>query len=162
MQYGEYCENIIDACRDFSDVLCLNGGACKNVDGEAQCECETGSANTTTYLPPANVVCEGYVFTGVCLSTGGCLPQCMLGCHTPPKQTPLSRHPSPEGRHPSPEGRHPREQTPPPRSRQPPLEADTPLGSRPPSPTKHAGRYGQRAGGTHPSGMQSCLTLEST
>ena len=22
-------------------------------------------------LPPANVVCEGYVFTGVCLSTGG-------------------------------------------------------------------------------------------
>ena len=23
------------------------------------------------YLPPANVVCEGYVFTGVCLSTGG-------------------------------------------------------------------------------------------
>ena len=50
MQYGEYCENIIDTCRDFSDVLCLNGGACKNVDGEAQCECETGSANTTTYF----------------------------------------------------------------------------------------------------------------
>ena len=24
-------------------------------------------------LPPANVVCEGYVFTGVCLSTGGVL-----------------------------------------------------------------------------------------
>ena len=25
------------------------------------------------YLPPANEVCEGYVFTGVCLSTpGGC------------------------------------------------------------------------------------------
>ena len=23
------------------------------------------------FLPPANVVCEGYVFTGVCLSTGG-------------------------------------------------------------------------------------------
>ena len=23
------------------------------------------------YLPPANEVCEGYVFTGVCLSTGG-------------------------------------------------------------------------------------------
>ena len=22
-------------------------------------------------LPPANEVCEGYVFTGVCLSTGG-------------------------------------------------------------------------------------------
>ena len=24
-----------------------------------------------TFLPPANVVCEGYVFTGVCLSTRG-------------------------------------------------------------------------------------------
>ena len=23
------------------------------------------------FLPPANIVCEGYVFTGVCLSTGG-------------------------------------------------------------------------------------------
>ena len=23
------------------------------------------------FLPPANVVCEGYVFTGVCLSTEG-------------------------------------------------------------------------------------------
>ena len=23
------------------------------------------------FLPPANVVCEGYVFTGLCLSTGG-------------------------------------------------------------------------------------------
>ena len=25
-------------------------------------------------FPPANVVCKGYVFTGVCLSTGGCYP----------------------------------------------------------------------------------------
>ena len=25
----------------------------------------------TKLLPPANEVCEGYVFTGVCLSTGG-------------------------------------------------------------------------------------------
>ena len=33
--------------------------------------------------------CEGYVFTGVCLSMGGCLPQCMVG-YTPP---PGSRHP---------------------------------------------------------------------
>ena len=29
------------------------------------------------YLPPANEVCEGYVFTGVCLSTGG--GACMVG-----------------------------------------------------------------------------------
>ena len=33
-------------------------------------------------LPPANVVCEGYVFTGVCLSTGGggTIPACIAGC----------------------------------------------------------------------------------
>ena len=44
-------------------------------------------------LPPANEVCEGYVFTGVCLSTGGYLPHCMLGYTPhwvghPPGQTP--------------------------------------------------------------------------
>ena len=35
-------------------------------------------------LPSANEVCEGYVFTGVCLSTGGerCMAEgvCMVGC----------------------------------------------------------------------------------
>ena len=31
-------------------------------------------------LPPANVVCEGYVFTRVCLSTGGGgIPACLAG-----------------------------------------------------------------------------------
>ena len=51
----------------------------------------------------------------------------------------------------------------------PPLGADTPLDQTPPlgadtlrkqtpSPgAVHAGRYGQRAGGMHPTGMQSCL-----
>ena len=55
------------------------------------------------YLPPANEVCEGYVFTSVCLSTvGECLPHCMLGYtpHQDQRQTPPpSRHP-PESRHP--------------------------------------------------------------
>ena len=32
------------------------------------------------YLPPVNEVCEGYVFTGVCLSTGGG-HACMGGVH---------------------------------------------------------------------------------
>ena len=32
---------------------------------------------------------------------------------------------------------------------------DTPRSRHPPA-TEHAGRYGQRAGGTHPTGMQSC------
>ena len=40
-------------------------------------------------------------------------------------------------------------------------QADTPLGAgtpprQTPSGTEHAGRYSQRAGGTHPTGMQSC------
>ena len=49
-------------------------------------------------LPPANEVCEGYVFTPVCHSVhGGCLPQCMLGYTPRQEQTPPgSRHPSVE------------------------------------------------------------------
>ena len=54
-------------------------------------------------LPPANEVCEGYVFTDVCLSRGGgCLPL-VWGCvclpHTPRQTPPIpwadlpSRHP---------------------------------------------------------------------
>ena len=66
-----------------------------------------------TFLEPANEVCEGYVFTGVCLSTGECLPHFMLG-HPP--------------------GRHP--------------PAQCMLG------------YGQQAGGTHPTGMHSCLVTD--
>ena len=50
--------------------------------------------------------------------------------------TPRSRHAPPE--------QTPREQTPP--------GADIP-------PSQHAVRYGQRAGGTHPTGMQPCLDL---
>ena len=40
---------------------------------------ETQSSNLSlagephALLPPANEVCEGYVFTGVCLFTGGCV-----------------------------------------------------------------------------------------
>ena len=34
--------------------------------------------------------CEDYLFTGICLSTGGwgCLPQCMLVYHTPRSRNP--------------------------------------------------------------------------
>ena len=83
-------------------------------------------------LPPANTVCEGYVFTGVCLSTGGvCLwsqgvsathprqthPQADISLGRPPgrppRKHPLGRHTprqtspvqKPPGRHPP--GRHP-------------------------------------------------------
>ena len=72
-----------------------------------------------SFLPPANEVCEGYVFTPVCYSVhrGGCLRQCMLRhAHgqTPPwvetpgqtslGQTLYGRHPLPRsdtGMHPN-------------------------------------------------------------
>ena len=68
------------------------------------------------FLPPANEVCEGCVFTGVCLST----------CWDTPAP----------------------EQTPPP-TRGRPSQV-------------HAGRYGQQAGGTHPTGMHTCCILLHT
>ena len=71
-------------------------------------------------------VCSGGAWSRGCL-LGGCLSQCMVGYH--PKQTPPKPAPSPP-------------------------RAD-PQDQAPPS-TEHAGRYGQCAGGTHPTGMQSC------
>ena len=72
------------------------------------------------------------IFSQACviLFTGGDLPQCMLGYHTPPGPgTPQTRHP-PD--HTPPQTMHPRPDA------------------------GHAGRYGQCAGGMHPIGMQSC------
>ena len=53
-------------------------------------------------------------------------------------------------------GTHPRDQVHPPGPDTPP-GADTPRTRYPPPRAEHAGRYGQRAGGPHPTGMQSCL-----
>ena len=82
------------------------------------------------------------------------------GVPHPPKQTPTSPHPPeqrpPWSRHP-PGSRHPPEQTPP-RSRDHSPREQTPRLSPPP---EHAVRCGQRAGGTHPTGMQSCTILLS-
>ena len=65
----------------------------------------------------------------------------------PPEQTPPGADPPP-GQEAG---------TTPPRSRHPPgPEAGTPAAD--PSNAVHAGRYGQPAGGTHPIGMQSCLS----
>ena len=45
-------------------------------------------------------------------------------------------------------------------SSQTPPAADTPQEQAPPLPSAmHAGRYGQQAGGTHPTGMHTCLTI---
>ena len=96
------------------------------------------------FLPPANEVCEGYVFTGVCLSTRGCLTHCMLG------YTPLTGTPPGEVHSPG--------QTPP--GRYTPAWSDTPASecwdtNTPPAQCMLG--YGQQAGSTHPTGMHSCL-----
>ena len=103
------------------------------------------------YRPQRSWAKVMFLQASVILSTGGCLPQCMLG-YTPP----WSRHPSSRSRHPpgadppgadthppgadTPQSRHPLrssplEQTPPP-SRPPweqtPPGADTPSGADPP------------------------------
>ena len=77
---------------------------------------------------------QGNIFTSVCLSTRGkgCLPQCMLGCHSPPDQAPPRPgppdHTPPRADHhpPGPGTPSPREQTTPPWTRH------IPPGSRPP------------------------------
>ena len=65
----------------------------------------------------------------VILFTGGGAGVCLSACWDPPR----SRHPPPEAGTP------------------PPEQAGTSPGR------EHAGRYGQRAGGMHPTGMQSCF-----
>ena len=108
---------------------------------------------------------QGNIFIGVCqefCSQGGCLFSACWDTHIPREQTPQNRPPpekttAPE-QTPLPEQTPPREQTPPPGRRRPPPEQMPPQ-SRHPSPAEHAGRYGQRAGGTHPTGMHSCSLL---
>ena len=84
------------------------------------------------------------MFLQVCVCPqGGCLPQCMLGCHTPPgMETPPGWRTPPDGE-PPPRWRTPRDGEPP-RMENPPPGKQTPA-------------YGLRAAGTHPTGMHSCL-----
>ena len=94
-------------------------------------------------LPPATKLGQGNIFTGICDSVHrGGLPQCMLGCH------PRTRH--------SPRPGTPQDQAPP----RPGTWDQAPPGTRHPPPgAEHTGRYGQRAGGMHPTGMQSCFIM---
>ena len=80
------------------------------------------------FLPLANVVCEGYVFTRVCQSFCSQGGSASVHAGIPPPGA------DPPGA-------------------DPPHEQTTLPG------TEHAGRYGQRAGGTHPTGMQSCYRI---
>ena len=84
-------------------------------------------------LPPANEVCEGYVFTRVCHSVHGGVESASVHAGIPPPRDQVTpRADTPQSRH---------------------LQTSR---SRHPSGAVHAGRYGQRAGGMHHTGMQSC------
>ena len=90
-------------------------------------------------LPPANEVCEGYVFTYVCHSVHrGGSASVHAGIPQPPP--PLGADPLQD---------------------QPPSGAGTAPRSRQPSCAVHAGRYRQQLGGTHPTGMHTCFKLLS-
>ena len=90
------------------------------------------------FLPPATKLGQGNILRSVCQEFcsrgGGGSAPLHAGIHTPT--------PGPEAG------------TPPPAP-----EAGTPLDQTPPPSAVHAGRYGQQAGGTHPTGMQSCFYL---
>ena len=112
-------------------------------------------------LPPATKLGQGNIFTGICDSVHrGVLPQCMLGFQPPPP--PRTRQAPPWDQ----AGTRPLGLD---QAGTRPLgldQAGTPLGpgrhpppgpgSPPPRP-EHTGRYSQRAGGMHPTEMQSCL-----
>ena len=98
--------------------------------------------------------CEDYVFTGVCLSTGGgvCLSACwdttpqeqIPQSRTPPEQTPPAQTPSRADTPQDPPSRHP------PAADTPPPGADTP------SPFQETATA---VDGTHPTGMHSCYDM---
>ena len=84
-----------------------------------------------------------FLHVSVILLTGGVSASVHAGIHHPPwKQTPTP------GADTSPGADTPGADTP---------GADTPLEETPPG-AVHAGRHGQQAGGTHPTGMHTCLT----
>ena len=112
-----------------------------------------------TLLPPANVVCESYVFTGVCLSTGGISQQ------GDPWEGGTPRHGDPPAGRPPwqgdpPEGGPPGRKTPPP----PTLEGGTPWQGDPPAGRPPPGREiptpPRTATGTHPTGREVRILLE--
>ena len=105
-------------------------------------------------LPPATKFGQGYVFIRFFPHSQGGLPHCMLGYTPPWNQRQAPPHPPWDQRQAPPLGvdtprsRHPH---PHPGTRHIPRSRHIPPGA------VHAGRYGQKADGTHPTGMQSCF-----
>ena len=108
-------------------------------------------------LLPANEVCEGYVFTPVILLTGGCASVHAGIADPPSQQTPEDQNPPSPSWEQTPPGPVPKTRTEPlPGSRLPSLGGpDPPQEQILPTPpcAVHAGR----AGGTHPTGMHTCI-----
>ena len=101
-------------------------------------------------------VCEGYVFTGVCLSTG----EGVSATHTPVDKHPLGRHrhippgkTSPSGQ--TPLCRHPLANTS--LGRPPPVDTPLPSACWDTPPAQCILEYGQQADGMHLTGMHSCF-----
>ena len=104
-------------------------------------------------VPPTTKLGQGNIFTGVCDSVYRGSASVHAGI-PPPTPSPRTRQ-APPGPGTPPGTRHPKDQTPcnqaPPQDQTlPPPRPGIPLGA------EHTGRYGQRAGGMHPTGMQSC------
>ena len=88
---------------------------------------------------------QGNKFTGVCLSTGG-VPDQVTSGQTPPRaDTPLGLSTPPRTKYTPGTKYTPQGLSTPPRTNTPPRTKYTPPG------------YGQRAGGMHPTGMQTCF-----
>ena len=89
------------------------------------------------------------------------------GIHRPPEQTPPPRADTPreqtlpEQTPPGADTPYPKEQTPPGADTHSPEQTPPPRAD-PPPPGKQTAAYGQRASGTHPTGMHSCLLLVPT
>ena len=140
-------EGAVQLLTYFGQFSLKTAWKCRNLD---RSRIPGTSAWIRHFYRPQRSCGQGNVFTGVCLSTGwGCLPQCMLGCHTP-----LDGHPPPGWR--TPPGWRPPWMENPPRMENHPLDGDPP-GWRTPPPGKQTPAYGLRAAGTHPTGMHSCL-----
>ena len=120
-----------------------------------------GSEVVLLLLPPANEIWGKVIFSEVCVKNSVHMPQCMLGYHHPPGPgtPPGTRHTPQDHAHSPGPGTPPGQGTPPDqvplRTRHTPWDQAPPLGPDPPC-AVHAGRYGQQAGGMHPTGMQSC------
>ena len=130
--------SVMNSCyqwyRDFCSIDSLP--YCSHYIFSVDCEQKhTSSRCILLLLPSATKLGQGYDFTGVYDSIHrgrGCLPQCMLGYHTPSQTPPAADTPREQthSRHPLRSRHTPREQTQP--LEQTPPRADPPRGQTPP------------------------------